>query len=221
MHPPACHKVWRIALCLHQAGGRSRAHLCQRGLSKSVKSRTCRSSDASPAGPMPPCNAAWSSQTSFCDSERGVDTMDDPPNVTSDNPGCLAEAFLFTMNLGILPSVVGASWACIPTETLRACTTTMLPTAAAACAARGEGGSPCGAIFSHLPLLTSMMCTSLVAPASLMPAARTGNDGPHLASACAAICMPSRKRPKPCAWTQGASPVPVGGPGDAGGPSER
>lgn len=29
-------------------------HLCHRGLSKSVKSRTCRSSDARPAGPMPP-----------------------------------------------------------------------------------------------------------------------------------------------------------------------
>ena len=50
------------------------------------------------------------------------------------------------------------------------CMTTMLPTAAAACAALGEGGSPCGFMRSHLPLLTSMMCTSLVAPASLMPA---------------------------------------------------
>ena len=45
----------------------------------------------------------------------------------------------------------------------------MLPTAAAACAARGEGGSPCGTKRSHLPLRTSKMCTSLVAPASLMP----------------------------------------------------
>lgn len=38
-----------------------------------------------------------------------------------------------------------------------ACTTTMLPTAAAACAARGEGGSPWGTIRSHFPLRTSMM----------------------------------------------------------------
>ena len=49
------------------------------------------------------------------------------------------------------------------------CMTTMLPTAAAACAALGEGGSPCGFIRSHFPLLTSMMCTSLVAPASRIP----------------------------------------------------
>lgn len=87
------------------------AHRCQRGLSRSVKSSTCRSSEASPAGPMPPC------------------------------------------------------------------TTTMLPTAAAACAARGEGGSPSGVTFSHLPLRTSMMCTSLVAPARRMPAAGVGRAG--------------------------------------------
>ena len=35
--------------CMH-------ADLCHRGLSKSVKSSTWRSSDARPAGPMPPCN---------------------------------------------------------------------------------------------------------------------------------------------------------------------
>lgn len=47
--------------------------------------------------------------------------------------------------------------------------TTMLPTAAAACAARGDGGSPSGAYLSHLPLRTSKMCTSFVAPARRMP----------------------------------------------------
>jgi hypothetical protein len=54
------------------------------------------------------------------------------------------------------------------------CTTTMLPTAAAACAARGEGASPSGVIFSHLPFFTSNTCTSLVAPARRMPAAEGG-----------------------------------------------
>ena len=54
---------------------------------------------------------------------------------------------------------------------LPTCMTTMLPTAAAACAALGEGGSPCGAIFSHLPERTSNMWTSFVAPARRMPAA--------------------------------------------------
>jgi hypothetical protein len=93
------------------AAARLSAHLCQRGLSRSVKSSTCRSSEARPAGPMPPC------------------------------------------------------------------TTTMLPTAAAACAARGEGGSPSGTTFSHLPLRTSMMCTSLVAPARRMPAHRQPGEG--------------------------------------------
>ena len=47
----------------------------------------------------------------------------------------------------------------------------MLPTAAAAWAARGEGGSPAGSIRSHLPVRTSRTWTSLVAPANLMPAA--------------------------------------------------
>jgi hypothetical protein len=37
------------------------------------------------------------------------------------------------------------------------CMTTMLPTAAAAWAALGEGGSPCGLIFSQLPVRTSKM----------------------------------------------------------------
>ena len=104
---------------------------------------------------------------------------------------------------------------------LHTCTTTMLPTAAAACAALGEGGSPCGAIFSHLPLLTSMMCTSLVAPASLIPAARAEDR----ASLC--VSMRCRARAAPlhlpsmCEQAGGASPVPVGGPGEAGGPSDR
>eukprot|EP00955_Chlamydomonas_euryale_P097241 365062-Chlamydomonas_euryale.AAC.10 len=49
--------------------------------------------------------------------------------------------------------------------------TTMFPTAAAACAARGLGGSPCGTTFSHVPDRTWKTCTSWVAPASLMPAA--------------------------------------------------
>ena len=39
-----------------KAGEMLHAHLCHRGLSKSVKSSTCRSSDASPAGPIPPCS---------------------------------------------------------------------------------------------------------------------------------------------------------------------
>lgn len=47
--------------------------------------------------------------------------------------------------------------------------TTMFPTAAAACAARGEGGSPSGVTFSQRPVRTSMMLTSLVAPAKRMP----------------------------------------------------
>lgn len=48
--------------------------------------------------------------------------------------------------------------------------TTMLPTAAAAWAALGEGGSPSGVTFSQRPVRTSMMLTSLVAPARRMPA---------------------------------------------------
>ena len=47
----------------------------------------------------------------------------------------------------------------------RAWITIMLPTAAAACAARGEGGSPDGCNLVHVPERTSNMCTSLVAPA--------------------------------------------------------
>ena len=52
---------------------------------------------------------------------------------------------------------------------LLTCTTTMLPTAAAAWAARGDGASPAGVARSHFPVRTFMMCTSLVAPASRMP----------------------------------------------------
>lgn len=115
-------------------------HLCQRGFSKSVKSSTCRSSEASPAGPMPPC------------------------------------------------------------------TTTMLPTAAAACAARGEGGSPCGVTFSHLPLRTSMMCTSLVAPASRMPALEGPGDGGASPLAC-----PSKAVAPPAAAGGGGSSTQVRG----------
>ena len=54
---------------------------------------------------------------------------------------------------------------------VRACTTTMLPTAAAACAARGEGASPSGASLVHAPERTSKQCTSEVAPASRIPVA--------------------------------------------------
>jgi hypothetical protein len=43
------------------------------------------------------------------------------------------------------------------TAGLRTCTTTMLPTAAAACAARGEGGSPMGVILTHVPVRMSKM----------------------------------------------------------------
>lgn len=69
-----------------------------------------------------------------------------------------------------LPLATGLSPGMGRAEGWCTCMTTMLPTAAAACAALGEGGSPCGFMRSHFPLLTSMMCTSLVAPASLMPA---------------------------------------------------
>lgn len=54
---------------------------------------------------------------------------------------------------------------------LRTCTTIMLPTAAAACAARGAGSSPRGSILVHFPVLNSIMCTSFVAPASRIPGA--------------------------------------------------
>mmetsp|Transcript_40337 Transcript_40337/g.86061 ORF Transcript_40337/g.86061 Transcript_40337/m.86061 type:complete len:235 (-) Transcript_40337:204-908(-) len=45
----------------------------------------------------------------------------------------------------------------------------MWPTAAAACAALGEGGSPPGSMRSQRPVETLMMCTSEVAPASRIP----------------------------------------------------
>jgi hypothetical protein len=45
----------------------------------------------------------------------------------------------------------------------------MFPTAAAAWAARGEGGSPWGVTLVHLPGRTSKMWTSEVAPARRMP----------------------------------------------------
>ena len=70
---------------------------CHRGAP--CRSSTCRSSEAKPAGPMPP----W--------------------------------------------------------------TTTMLPTAAAECAARGEGPSPEASSLLQTPLRTSKLCTSEVAPA--------------------------------------------------------
>ena len=106
------------------------------------------------------------------------------------------------------------------------CTTTMLPTAAAACAARGEGGSPCGTKRSHLPLRTSMMCTSLVAPASLMPARVHANKRqlPPVALAERAQHAQAVCAPQPGALTallgngSRGTPVPEGGPGDAGGP---
>ena len=49
--------------------------------------------------------------------------------------------------------------------------TTMLPTAAPACAARGDGASPNGVIFFQTPEKTSNTCTSLVAPANRIPKA--------------------------------------------------
>ena len=58
---------------------------------------------------------------------------------------------------------------CCDLELRHTCTTTMVPTAAAAWAARGEGGSPWGLTFCQSPVRTSMMCTLFVAPASLMP----------------------------------------------------
>ena len=39
----------------HPFAGAAGAHLCHLGLSMSVKSSTCKSSEANPAGPMPPC----------------------------------------------------------------------------------------------------------------------------------------------------------------------
>jgi hypothetical protein len=117
----------------------------------SVKSSTCRSSDASPAGPMPPCQHS-----------------------TSERPATRAVKHACTR--GSQQAPLARSRCCITgrchsTRHTRTCTTTMAPTAAAACAARGEGGSPWGVILDHVPARTSNMCTSFVAPASLMPAA--------------------------------------------------
>lgn len=75
----------------------------------------------------------------------------------------------------------------------------MLPTAAAACAARGLGGSPSGVTFSHLPLRTSMMCTSLVAPASRMPASRHSGDRQRLISSWGIATMAQ--------WCRAIAPV--------------
>ncbi len=120
-------------------------HLCQRGLSRSVKSSTCRSSEARPAGPMPPCDQ---------DEMPSLDPLAMPCGDS------LSGQTRYQQRSRCIKC---------PTQVLT-CTTTMLPTAAAACAARGLGGSPSGVTFSHRPLRTSMMCTSLVAPASRMPA---------------------------------------------------
>mmetsp|Transcript_4238 Transcript_4238/g.19227 ORF Transcript_4238/g.19227 Transcript_4238/m.19227 type:complete len:654 (-) Transcript_4238:282-2243(-) len=98
---------------------------CHRGVP--CRSRTWRSSDARPAGPMPP----W--------------------------------------------------------------TTTMLPTAAALCAARGEGPSPVGSSLVHTPERTSKLWTSEVAPASLMPLVLP--LGPSPSSAVAPPKMMSRCPP--------------------------
>mmetsp|Transcript_2767 Transcript_2767/g.11287 ORF Transcript_2767/g.11287 Transcript_2767/m.11287 type:complete len:453 (-) Transcript_2767:260-1618(-) len=78
------------------------------------------------------------------------------------------------------------------------CTTTMLPTAAALCAARGEGPSPVGSSLVHTPLRTSKLCTSEVAPASLMPLVLP--LGPSPSSAVAPPNMMSRC-PPPSAGT--------------------
>ena len=45
-----------INACSDWASNLCTAYLCHRGLSKSVKSRTCKSSEARPAGPIPPCD---------------------------------------------------------------------------------------------------------------------------------------------------------------------
>ena len=55
----------------------------------------------------------------------------------------------------------------------------MLPTATAACAARGAGSSPCGSILDHFPVGKSMMCTSFVAPASRIPARSKASAAAH------------------------------------------
>ena len=117
-------------------------HLCHLGLSGSVKSSTCRSSVARPAGPMPPWEARKRKQG--CLSHRARNFLS------------LLTEFMTTQMRHL--DQAKPTWI-----------TTMLPTAAAACAARGEGGSPCGVIFSHFPTRASNTCTSLVAPASRMP----------------------------------------------------
>lgn len=91
----------------------------------------------------------------------------------------------------------------------------MFPTAAAACAARGDGGSPDGTTFAHLPDRTSKMWTSLVAPARRMPV---------VCGVVCGVCDESgegRVRGEMAAQPMRRSiPVPLapGGPGEAGGP---
>lgn len=139
-------------------------YLCHRGLSKSVKSRTCRSSEASPAGPIPPCTS-----TILC--LKTPLPTNQMPGLTDSASGSARNAVRLLLHRQFPAKgerFHRASY--VQDEGRVTWITTMLPTAAAAWAALGEGGSPCGFMRSHLPLRTSIMCTSLVAPASLMPA---------------------------------------------------
>lgn len=82
---------------------------------------------------------------------------------------------------------LSCSWrAQTPSAHACTCTTTMLPTAAAAWAARGDGGSPSGVTFDHVPVRMSKMCTSLVAPARRIPALWQGGT-----IGCCAVQQPT------------------------------
>jgi hypothetical protein len=162
------------------------ARLCHRGRSGSEKSSTCRSSEASPAGPMPPwvdkarhhtrrLDRLWSQHVS-----RG--RFRSPTAARSGTAGAwvglVLRLRLHERRLRGTPRPAPRSAPSLPhVRVARTCTTTMEPTAAAACAARGEGASPSGVIFSHFPVLTSKTCTSLVAPARRMPAGRMDRGG--------------------------------------------
>jgi hypothetical protein len=71
----------------------------------------------------------------------------------------------------------------------------MAPTAAAACAARGEGGSPCGVILDQVPVRTSNTCTSLVAPAKRIPAAAATGPLHHKHSKTVAVQAAMARHP--------------------------
>ena len=163
----------------------SSAHLCQRGRSKSVKSSTCRSSDARPAGPMPPCRQST--------------------RMPAEQQGCL----------GRLKAAQPAHRACCNLDDHHA--------AHGGCSVRGPGRGRLALRHHLLPLAAAHVHDVHVVgrPASRMPAARTEDR----ASLC--VSMRCRARAAPlhlpsrCDQAGGASPVPVGGPGEAGGPSDR